>query len=40
MTWYWKKDPHVDILTISNEVPKSEPEEGQSHHIAQHQLCN
>lgn len=42
MAWYWKKDPHVetDILTILNEVPKSEPAAGQSHHTPQHHLCN
>lgn len=30
MPWYWKKYPRVetDILPISNEVPKSEPDEG------------
>lgn len=30
LTWYWKKYLHVetDILTISNEVPKSGPDEG------------
>lgn len=35
IAWYWKKYPNVetDILTILNEVPKSEPEEGWSPQI-------
>lgn len=39
MTWYWLKNLHVetDILPISYEVPKSEPDEEESPRNPQHQ---